>query len=63
VDEPNLPKITGGILGSVEPKPKMQPGTGSVVFFRDPAQVAEGFAIALRVMGIEQSKLGGDSDA
>jgi len=61
MDEQNPPEPAPGI---VEPgrKQAAQPGS-TFVFFGDPAQVEEAFAIALRAMGIGQSELGGDSDA
>jgi hypothetical protein len=49
VDEPNIPKSTSGNVDHEQG----EPGTDStVVFFGDPARIGEGFAIALRAMGI-----------
>jgi hypothetical protein len=57
MDETNLPRSASGIVEPVGPEQGKQPSAGaSVVFFGDPAQVAEGFAIALRAMGIDQSE-------
>ena len=64
VDETNLPKSSSGIGEPVGTKRGRQPGAASsVVFFGDPAQVAEGFAIALRAMGVDQSEPGEDPNA
>jgi hypothetical protein len=63
VDEPNLPKAIPGAPEAAVPKPGTPPGTGTIVFYGDPAQVAEGFAIALRAMGIDQSDAGEDPNA
>ena len=62
VDERNLPKDAS--VDPVGPSKRAQPSFGStVVFFGDPALVAEGFAIALRAMGVDQSEPGDDPDA
>jgi hypothetical protein len=61
MDETNLPKSASGIVEPVGPE---RPGAGSsVVFFGDPALVAEGFAIALRAMGVDQSEPGENPNA
>ena len=53
MDETNLPKSASGFVEPVGPEQGRPPGAGaSVVFFGDPALVAEGFAIALRAMRI-----------
>jgi hypothetical protein len=62
VDDRNLPKYPS--VDSVGPSQRAEPSFGStVVFCGDPAQLAEGFAIALRAMGVDQSGPGGDPDA
>ncbi|HKU08900.1 MAG TPA: hypothetical protein VJR30_22770 [Bradyrhizobium sp.] len=58
----NLPKTASEIVGPVDPRQGAQPRS-TVVFLGDPAQVAEGFVIALRAMGIDQSEPGEDPDA
>jgi hypothetical protein len=64
MDETNLPKSASGIVAPVGPQQEGQPGAASsVVFFGDPAQVAEGFAIALRAMGVDQSEPGENPNA
>ena len=62
MDDQNLPKVASEIIEPVEPRqgPRLK---STVVFLGDPAQVAEGFAIALRAMGIDQSEPGEDPDA
>jgi hypothetical protein len=62
VGEQNLPNAASGIVEPVVPERGARPGS-TVVFFGDPARVEEGFAIALRAMGIGQSQQGGDPDA
>jgi hypothetical protein len=53
MDQQDSPKAVSGIIEPVDPEQGAQPGTGSsVVFFGDPALVREGFAMALRAMGI-----------
>jgi len=64
MDETNLPKSASGIVAPVGPQRERPPGAGrSVVFFGDPALVAEGFAIALRAMGVDQSEPGENPNA
>ena len=64
MDETNLPKSVSGFVEPVNPPRETQAGAGaSVVFFGDPAQVAEGFAIALRAMGVDQSEPGENPNA
>jgi len=62
MDEQNPPEPAPGIVELVGCKQAAQPRS-TFVFFGDPAQVEEAFAIALRAMGIGQSEQGGDSDA
>jgi hypothetical protein len=53
MDEQNPPKAVSGIVEPVGSEHGAQPGAGSsVVFSGDPAMVREGFALALRAMGI-----------
>jgi hypothetical protein len=64
MDETNLPKSASEIVEPVGPEQRRPSGAGaSVVFFGDPAQVAEGFAIALRAMGVDQSEPGENPNA
>jgi len=64
MDETNLPKSASGIVEPVGPEQGRRPCAGSsVIFFGDPAQVAEGFAIALRAMGVDQSEPGENPNA
>jgi hypothetical protein len=64
VDEQNLPKTISGVVGRAAAKQRTLPGMdSSVVFFGDPVLVQEGFAIALRAMGVDQSEPGEDPDA
>ena len=51
MDERNLPKSASGVIGSAAPEQGMQ-ADSMLVFFGDPARVSEGFAIALRAMGV-----------
>ena len=53
MDGQNPPKAVPGIVEPVDPEQGAQSGAGSsVAFFGDPARVREGFAMALRAMGI-----------
>jgi homoaconitase/3-isopropylmalate dehydratase large subunit len=54
VDEQNLPKAVSGITVPLNPE-HGERVTGTLVFFGDPAQVSEGFAMALHAMGIGAS--------
>jgi hypothetical protein len=63
VDKRNLPKSASGNVVPADPE-EGRPGKDSTVaFFGDPALVREGFAIALRAMGIDQSDRGENPDA
>jgi hypothetical protein len=56
MDGQNLPKAVSGIIEPTDLEQGVQLGMGSsVVFFGDPARVSEGFAMALRAMGIGAS--------
>ena len=52
MDEQGLPKTASGVIESVGPEQGAQPGT-ALVLFGDPATVKAGFALALRVMGMD----------
>src|SRR5262245_51554944 len=49
VDERNLRKTAPGVIGPVDPEQGVQ-RRSTLVFFGDPAQVSEGFALALHAM-------------
>ena len=64
MDEQDLPKSVSKIAAPVVSDQATPPGAAScVVYFGDPTEVAEGFAIALRAMGIGQSEPGEDPNA
>ena len=58
MDERNLRKTTPGVIGPVDPEQGVQ-RRSTLVFFGDPAQVSEGFALALHAMGIGVSMADG----
>lgn len=64
MDERNLQKVVSEVVGRVVFRQATSLGAdSSIVFFGDPALVQEGFAIALRAMGADQSEPGEDPDA
>jgi hypothetical protein len=62
MDEQNPPEPAPGIVELVGCKQAAH-ADSTVTFLGDPAHVAEGFAIALRAMGVDQSEPGEDPDA
>ena len=64
VDEKNHSKTLSGTAPPVDSEQEKPSGDAScVVFFGDPARVREGFALALRAMGVDQSEPGENLDA